>query len=386
MSRFSVTFFVFLLGFGQLSFSQVFVETDSLVRTKKGKIKHIIGFPAVLYSPELTWALGGAGNYYFKFSHKDSVIRTSFVQALGIVSLRGQLVFGFDGSIFFPKERFILRPHGSVSRFPDRFWGLGNDSRSEDKERYAISQYYLFPQLLRVVYRKFYVGAAYECQRVFSFEYYTKSNGDPSLFDVQNVPGRKGSFTSGLGLMLLWDSRNNTFSSSKGFYVQYYINKYSHLLGSQFEFVSQTLDVRKYVSASRTSVLAFQFLGYFNQGNVPIRTMANIGSGTIMRGYYDGRFTDKNLMAVQAELRQHLIHRLGVVAFAGAGRVARNFSEFFQSRSQSVSSKGPISALKPSIGVGVRFALDKAENLNMRFDVGFGKHSSGVYLNFSEAF
>src|SRR6267154_3680515 len=108
MSRFFAAFFVFSLVFGHWSFSQVFVETDTLAKTKKGKIKHVIGFPAVLYSPELTWAFGGAGNYYFKFSHKDSLIRTSFIQALGIVSLRGQLVFGIDGSIFFPKERFIL--------------------------------------------------------------------------------------------------------------------------------------------------------------------------------------------------------------------------------------------------------------------------------------
>src|SRR6185295_3105902 len=236
MSRFSAAFFVFFIAFCQLSFSQVFVETDTLTKTKKGKTKHVIGFPAVLYSPELTWAFGGAANYYFKFSHKDSLIRTSYIQALGIVSLRGQLVLAFDGSIFFPKERFILRPHGSFSVFPDRFWGLGNDSKQEDQESYSISQYYLFPQLLRVVYRKFYIGAAYESQNVFTFEYHSpKANGDSSIFDKQNVPGRYGSFTSGLGLLLLWDSRDNTFSSSKGFYFQYYINKYSHLLGSQFE-------------------------------------------------------------------------------------------------------------------------------------------------------
>src|SRR6267143_502465 len=92
MSRFSAVFFVFFLAFSQQTFSQVFVETDTLAKTKKGKIKHVIGFPAILYSPELTWAFGGAGNYYFKFSHKDSLIRTSYIQALGIVSLRAQLV------------------------------------------------------------------------------------------------------------------------------------------------------------------------------------------------------------------------------------------------------------------------------------------------------
>ena len=386
MSRFFAAFFVFFLVFNQWSFSQGFVEPDTLTKTKKGKIKHIIGFPVLLYSPELTWAFGGAGNYYFKFSHKDSLIRTSFIQALGIVSLRGQLVLGFDGAIFFRTNDsfsgFTVRSAG----FPIAFgaWAIiptariGNPTRSRNTICFlSFSEMYT---------RKFYVGAAYESQNVFSFQYYAKPNGDPSIFDTQNVAGRKGSFTSGLGLLLLWDSRNNSFSSSNGFYFQYYINKFSYVLGSQFEYVSQILDVRKYVSVSRTSVMAFQFLGNFNQGNVPVRSMANIGSGTIMRGYYDGRYTDKNLMAVQAELRQHLIHRLGMVAFAGVGKVANHFSEFFQSQSQTSSNKAPFSGLKPSLGAGLRFAVDKGEKLNVRFDAGFGKLSHGIYLNLSEAF
>ena len=385
MTRFHAVFFLLFLLLSLSGFSQDLIETDTLAKTKKGKVRHIIGFPVILYSPELTWAVGGAGNYYFKFSRKDSLIRTSYIQTIGIVSLRGQLVLGFDGSIFFPNEQFILRLHGSVSRFPDRFWGLGNDSNHGDRESYAISQYYLFPQLLRNVYRKFYVGAAYESQNVFSFEYYSKPNGAPSIFDKQDIAGRNGSFTSGLGILLLWDNRDNAFSSAKGFYFQYYVNKFRHLLGSQFEYLSQNLDVRKYVSAGPTSILAFQFLGNFNYGDVPVRSMANIGSGMIMRGYYDGRYTDKNLMAVQGELRQHLIHRMGMVVFAGVGRVASRFSEFFKAPSQMSNGK-PFSELKPSLGAGLRFAVDKAEKLNVRFDVGFGKRSSGVYLNLSEAF
>ncbi len=365
-------------------FSQV-AEPDSIpvpkALPKKSSSRHIIGFPVILYSPELTWAFGGAGNYYFKFNHKDSLTRTSFIQAVGIVSLRGQLVLGFDGSLFFPNEKFIVRLHGSISRFPDRFWGLGNDSNHEDREQYAISQYYLFPQLLRNVYKKFYVGIAYESQNVFSFEYYNKPNGDPSIFDVQDVPGRYGSFTSGLGALLLWDSRDNTFSSTKGFYFQYYVNSFTKLLGSEFAYVSQSLDARKYFALNPNSVLAFQFLGSFNNGNVPVRSMANIGSGMIMRGYYDGRFTDKNLMAIQAELRQHLYQRFGVVVFAGVGRVAAQFADFFRQGTQSA-----YPDLKPSMGAGLRIALDKTERLNIRFDVGFGHKSQGVYLNLSEAF
>jgi hypothetical protein len=376
MIKLPVLFSLLMFLFSSSLCAQDFVKPDSI--PPKPSTKHVVGFPVVLYSPELTWAFGGAGNYYFKFNHKDTVTRTSYFQAIGIATLRKQLVFAVDGSIFFPGEKYILRLTGSMSRFPDRFWGIGNNSKDEDMEHYTISQYYVFPQLMRNIYRKFYVGIAYESQNVFSFEYSQKPNGDPSIFETQNVPGRHGSLTSGLGMILLWDSRNNTFSSTKGFYFQYYINSFTHALGSQYVYTSQIIDTRKYVSVGPSSVLAFQFLGMFNNGNPPVRSMANIGSGMIMRGYYDGRYTDKNLMALQGELRQHIVSRVGMVVFAGAGRVANSFSQF--------SAGGFFPTLKPSVGAGLRVALDRKERLNIRADVGFGKHSHGVYINLAEAF
>jgi Omp85 superfamily domain len=372
MIRFLATLLCCSLLGSSLGFSQGLLSDKP--STKGGKTKHLIAFPVILHSPELTWAAGGAGTYYFKFSRKDSLIRTSYIQSVGLVTLRKQLVLGFDGTIFFPNESYILRLNGSVSRFPDRFWGLGNDSKSENKEMYAISQYYFFPQLLKNIYKKFYVGVAYESQNVFSFEYYAKPDGSPSIFDTENVPGRTGSFTSGIGYMVLWDNRDNTFSSSKGLYFQYYTNQFATWLGSQFTYKSHILDIRKYLTLGHTSVMAFQYVGNFNVGDVPIRSMANIGSGSIMRGYYEGRFTDKNLMAAQAELRQHVYERLGFVAFAGVGRVAQTFSEF------------AFSGLKPSLGAGLRVAIDKSERLNVRLDYGKGQHAHGFYLNISEAF
>ena len=174
--------------------------------------------------------------------------------------------------------------------------------------------------------------------------------------------------------MLLWDSRNNSFSSSGGFYFQYYINEFSGWLGSEFHYVAQLLDVRKYFTLSGESTLAFQFAGSFNNGDVPVRSMANIGSSSIMRGYYDGRYTDKNMMAVQGEIRQHIAGRFGMVGFVGVGRVAHSMSEFALTR------------LKLSLGTGLRFAIDRKERLNARLDLGFGDHSNGIYLNLSEAF
>jgi len=98
-------------------------------------------------------------------------------------------------------------------------------------------------------------------------------------------------------------------------------------------------------------VLAFQVLGNFNDGTVPIRSLANIGSNSIMRGYYEGRYADKNLFAMQGEYRFHVIGRFGMVIFAAAGRVGSQVADVLSFQN-----------MKPSLGTGIRYAIDKKEN------------------------
>lgn len=327
----------------------------------------------MIYSPETTLAFGGAGNYNFKLGH-DSTTRTSYVQALGLYTLRQQVVVGLESVIFFHNEKYILKTKVSFSHFPDRFWGLGNNS-GNNFERYTVGQYYLFPQLLRKTYKNLFLGAVFEIQDVFSFDYGYGMPAGSSLFDKQSVAGKKGSFVSGLGLVALWDSRNNAFSPSKGFYFSYYVNNFSPNFGSEFSYVTQLADVRKYFSIHKNQVLAFQLVINTNRGNVPLRSKANIGSNTIMRGYYEGRFTDNNLLAAQVEHRFPVYGRFGMVVFVAAGRVASKPEDLFL-----------FSGLKPSVGTGLRYAIDKKEKLNLRFDAGFGQHSNGFYFYITEAF
>jgi len=347
-------------------------KKDSI--NKLGKRRKLFAFPAAIYSPETTLAFGGAANFYFKIGH-DTAVRTSYIQGLGLYTLRQQTVFGLESAIFFHNERYILKTKGSASYFPDRFWGLGNDSQESDMEHYTVGQFYFFPQLLRKTYKSLFLGLAYEIQNVFTFEYGAGKPPGTSIFDTQNVTGRYGSLVSGIGLVALWDGRDNTFSPSKGLYFSYYINNYSEALGSEFNFVFHSVDIRKYYTVAKNQVLAFQFMLNANVGNVPVRSMSNIGSNTIMRGYYEGRYTDNNFMGAQVEDRFPLKGRFGMVVFAAAGRVGANSNDLFN-----------LYGLKPSIGTGLRYAIDKKEKLNLRLDVGFGYHSSGVYFNITEAF
>jgi outer membrane protein assembly factor BamA len=328
-------------------------------------------FPVIVKSPEYKWGGGLAGSYFFKLKH-DSITRTSSFKGVTFFTVRKQLVFAAEGNIFFPSEKYILHTIASVSRFPDKFWGLGNTTPASNLENYAISQVDIYPQLLRKVYRNFFVGIGYEYQTVFEFDY----NADgQSLFDKEEITGRKGGHISGTSFILSWDTRNNAFSPSRGFYAQYLFGMYPGFLGSQFNFTTQNWDVRKYFPLRNNRVLAMQFNMIITNGNVPIRNMANIGSNSFMRGYYEGRFTDLDLMAVQAEYRTPVWKRLGVVFFAGAGKVGSRFPDLID-----------FSHIKPSVGVGLRFSLNSREKLNLRVDAGFGQQSQGTYINVGEAF
>ena len=95
----------------------------------------------------------------------------------------------------------------------------------------------------------------------------------------------------------------------------------------------------------------------------------------MLRGYYDGRYTDNNLFGVQAEYRFPLKGRFGMVLFGAIGKVGKEAAEVFNFKQ-----------LKPAVGTGVRYAIDKKEKLNLRLDFAFGERSSGVYFNIIEAF
>lgn len=93
----------------------------------------------------------------------------------------------------------------------------------------------------------------------------------------------------------------------------------------------------------------------------------------MMRGYYAGRYRDKMISAVQGEYRFPVYWRFGAVAFASAGQVADNFSQFNFSR------------MHYAVGAGVRFSLLPSENFNLRIDAAYGDRLN-VYILLTESF
>jgi len=146
-------------------------------------------------------------------------------------------------------------------------------------------------------------------------------------------------------------------------------------LKSDYKFNLISFDIRKYVSVFDSHVLAFQTYNTFISGTPPFQMLAMLGGSYWMRGYYFGRYRDKNMITFQTEYRFPLFWRFGAVGFAGFGDVAGKIDKF------------QLNEFKYTYGIGFRFMFDSQERINARLDIGFGKGgNSGIYALVLETF
>jgi outer membrane protein assembly factor BamA len=120
-------------------------------------------------------------------------------------------------------------------------------------------------------------------------------------------------------------------------------------------------------------VLALHALLELRSGEPPFYDTGKLGSSEMMRGYFEGRYRDRQHLALQAEYRSPLFWRMGGVVFASAGNVGRRLDSAM------------LSGLKPAAGVGLRVAPMADVPVNIRLDVAYGSDMS-FYLNVGEAF
>jgi len=350
-------------------FSSLFLRAQT--DTALSAAHHLLVLPVVARSIETSWSFGAVGSLTFHIGKKERKVRTSNFQALGLYSLKKQAIFVLNGTTYFPGEKYILSHQLSFSLFPDKFWGIGKATPDSAMEAYKFKQLYLYLHGQRMIANHFFVGLLYEYQHLIKIDY--NAGG---LFDKENIIGRKGYQVSGLGLSLMYDTRNSAFSPDKGVFLQGSFNHFDPFWGSDYRYTNYVIDIRSFFKTVKHQVLAIQAYGFFNNGEVPLRSLAAFGGANSMRGYYSGRYRDKNQMVFQTEYRIPLFWRLGTVVFGGIGNVGHRSCDL------------NFMTVKYSYGAGLRVALNKSEKLNLRLDYGIGRgpKSNGFYFQLGEAF
>jgi len=187
------------------------------------------------------------------------------------------------------------------------------------------------------------------------------------------VPGQDGGITSGIGLGGFFDTRDNLFFPTGGGYYKFSFTVFNSFFGSDFNYTRYILDLRRFISFAE-DIFAMQIYSELSSGTPPFFDTPALGGSVHMRGYFEGRYRDRQYLTGQLEYRKILWWRIGGILFFSTGDVADRLRDF------------KLSTLKFSYGAGLRFVFDESERINLRVDYGRGKGSDGIYFNIEEAF
>lgn len=347
-----------------------FVQKTISDTTSEGKSSFRV-YPTLGYAPETSVEIGLSSLLLFQ-AKGDTLNRLSEVAAFTFITLEGQYGIWLDNAIYGDKDKWFFLGRTRFQRFPLLYYGIGHTT-PEVEPALVDANYLLFKQrVLRRIRPNFFFGPEIDYQQLYNADF---RQPEDHLYD--KPLGSDGTRNIGLGAALVYDNRHNVLNVRKGFFGELSYLKYNQSVGSHHNFQGFNLDIRSSHPLTKRNVLAWQVYGNFFTGNVPFNQMALMGGEMIMRGYYSGRYRDKNMLATQVEHRWlpfAFSKRFGGAVFAGAAVVGPKIGSLVPAHA------------RLSGGFGLRYLLFPKKDIFLRLDVGFTKDGPGFYLFTGEAF
>ncbi len=328
-------------------------------------------YPTLAFSPETSWEFGFSSLYLY-YANRDTSNRLSEMSAFTYYTLENQYGLWLDHANYGNKDKFMFLGRLRFQSFPLFYHGIGLNTPAEPLAL-VDARYLLWKEhFLRRIKGYWYGGLYTDLQNI----------PDPNFVDQTDLSyelplGYEGSFNLGLGASLVYDSRHNVLNERKGSFTELSFLRYDNAWGSDFELTSFLVESRQFYSLNQRDVLAFHLLGQFINGNAPFHMLSLMGGESMMRGYYYGRYRDRNLLALQAEYRLlpfKFAKRWGATAFLSAGQVYPSWDQL------------AINKVLLAGGAGLRFLIFPQKDIYTRLDFAFTEEGPGFYFFIGEAF
>lgn len=337
-------------------------SNEDKTQTKKLDFS-IIGGPH--YSSDIKLGIGIVAAGLYRVDRKDMSIPPSTVSLFGDVTTSGFYLLGINGNTLFKGAKYRLDFSTYFFSFPSAFWGIGfNKATYGQPGSYKRLQNQVKLDFSYRLAKNFYAGVN------VSFNYIEGQKfTDISLLQGQD----KMTINVGAGVFLVYDSRDFIPSPHKGIFLKLDQRFYPTFMGNKANFTRTEFTGDIYTQLWKGGVLAYDLHAMFHSGSTPWTMLALMGGSKRMRGYYEGRYRDVNMIETQLELRQKIYGRSGIAVWVGAGNVFPSFQKF--SWAQTL----------PNYGIGYRWEFKK--RVNVRLDYGFGKKGqNGFLFSINEAF
>ncbi|WP_316825592.1 BamA/TamA family outer membrane protein [Pedobacter miscanthi] len=333
--------------------------------------------PVLGYTQETGFQFGTGALFSFYADHTDTTNRSSNFSGTASYSTKKTYNFSILGDAWSKGNIYHAIAEIRFRKMPFNFYGIGNRTRKADEDKLQQQDFKIKLDLERTFIKNFYSGVS------LGYENYVFDDRSPDKIFTQRpeIQGKRGGKVIFLGLSQIYDTRNSNNYPTKGFFgrvtYQYAPDFFggTNFTGSQFG-----ANIRNFWDLGGKFVLGAQGIYQGLQSDhSPFYILPQLGNDEMMRGYYSGRYRDRNLLAMQTELRYRLNNRFGAVIFAGAGTVWGRTTFAMDN-------------FKPDLGAGLRYFFDPAKGLSVRMDYGIGtkvkseERQRGFYISLGEAF
>lgn len=330
--------------------------------------------PIINYNSTFGFMGGAMGAMYYKLNKQDTISPSSSTMLFGMYSTsKTYFAMGLQ-QMYFNEDKWRAKfGIGRGDIFFQYFQGLpsmGNfGAYNEDGiwVDFKTTMNFLLLEVSRLVIKDLYVGVE---------TMINKANTD---YDITN-PATGENFTStaqmnSVGYTLLYDSRNNVNNPTKGFFIQYKNRFVREAFGASENFNRFEIAANNFwdIGNNHKSILVSRVFANISAGDVPFEGENVVGRDDI-RGYSEGKYRGNQVYTIQAEWRQKVYKKLGMVGFLGVASAVNQINEI------------PKSELLPGGGVGIRYLMIPGEKINVGFDVGVGKEDWSLTFRIGETF
>ena len=352
------------------------LRKDSALMKDNGPFFSLI--PVVGYSLHtgLTGVIATSTTFYSDNERK----KNSRILINGNYSVYHQYWFTVISNIFFEKLKLHLTGDTRYYKFPTITYGLGPKSTFSNPLHIDYSYLRFYQVAFREIAPNLFVGMGYNLDLHWNIEADSVPGSDLDQF-VRYQKGNQ-SISSGISLNIQYDNRKNAVNPQNGIYANIQIRPKLTFLGSNKNWQSLLIDIRRYLKlpVSSNNILAFWSYNVITlSGTPPYLDLPSIGwdnYSTTGRGYAPGRYTGRNLIYFESEYRFSITGNglLGGVIFGNAQSIPNSISD-------------NIRPIIPGAGFGLRIKINKYSGTNLAIDYGFGiRGSHGFFFNMGEVF
>jgi hypothetical protein len=384
--KFLARIFLLIFAFPGILFAQekiklVSGDTIAIVESTLRKVSKNVNFtviPGPTYNASQKLGFAVLPMIVYNLNKSDSVSPPSSTAALIYFDFNGSWFTAAKQNFYWNQNKWRAIAFAGYGHLHSRFYGIGRDTaiieyQNEDYVWMVDKPFTASLTCYRRIIPGLYIGLEYHYANG-----YIEGKDSLATAEMKQKEFPTGAYSEGILIpSLIWDTRNNIFWSTKGYYASLTFNFANTFLLSSENFGKFSGFISGYhrlIPGSTRLSLAWRFFYQRGWDDIPYTQMANYGKGDEVMGYTGGKYVNYSETNAQAELRYDVWKFISVSGFAGIGKIFEEPASFGQS------------IWLPFGGLNVYLNVIPYRNIRARGGFAAGKGDFGFYVGMSQMF